>query len=224
MLDNKTFKEMFKIDVPKGVLFYPCSGSDTYEPISLFIDSVDEFHFTDINEEELRLPTLEVKDSKVSSIDGSLNLGAFLRKNLELDLGSLTIPTRGEKHIWTLEGEDSRSIEIYKHFLDGAVTLMSLEDISVFFYRRDTSKIDGSGQWWMGKDLLEILVEKMVDGGIILTDGSDPNPEEWNRPWRSLLYTSEDKESFRYFNREFEYIGEINSDIRKVHAWRVNKY
>lgn len=43
----RLFVSSHNISVPKGVLFYPCSCSDTYNSIILFIDCISEFHFVD---------------------------------------------------------------------------------------------------------------------------------------------------------------------------------
>ncbi|MCK9330307.1 MAG: hypothetical protein M0Q94_10575 [Candidatus Cloacimonetes bacterium] len=45
--------------------------------------------------------------------------------------------------------------------------------ISVFFYRGDSDGEGGSGLKWFLKDKFKIIVEKMINGGLIVTDGSN---------------------------------------------------
>lgn len=54
---NTRFNQMFTIPIQEGCLFYPCCGTDTYEPLSLFINTIKEFHFA--SEDRIRLPKLE---------------------------------------------------------------------------------------------------------------------------------------------------------------------
>lgn len=44
---DQSFRDKFNTDVAEGSLFYPCCGNDLQEPIGLFKDSIDEFHFVD---------------------------------------------------------------------------------------------------------------------------------------------------------------------------------
>lgn len=246
MIKNKTFKEMFNINIPKGILYYPCCGDDKYEPISLFRDSIDEFHFSDINSKRLCLPNTEAPYNKINKdikfnnekvdfycniITNSKMLESYIynnyindsfKKYYKFNFGACRVQDKVKKYMCTLNTENQRNIQIITHCLDSAITLMLLENISVFFYRRDSPGEGGSGQWWMGEELLRILTDKMVDGGIILTDGSNPNPEERYVPWKALI-SGDKKEDFQYFERSFEYIGKVESEIRSVHAWRVRK-
>lgn len=47
-LSDHSLSRTFDITIPPGALFYPCCGSDTRDPLLMFLDSaVDEFHFVD---------------------------------------------------------------------------------------------------------------------------------------------------------------------------------
>lgn len=244
---GKSFKEIFGIEVPKGKLFYPCYGDDTYKPISLFLDTLDEFHFADILISDSSLPVLEVEGNinrKIIKRDGescyfskdavrdsskerisiiNLDLGKVLEENLNFYIGNcrskIEVPV--QKRTWIV-GKEKSIKNIYTYGVDGFTSLLTLDNISVFFYRGDSIGEGGSGQWWFGKNIFETLLDKMVEGGIILTDGANFDMREEFVPWKNLS-TCGAKEDFTALGRDFEYIGQVYSDAKELHAWRVTK-
>ena len=63
------------------------------------------------------------------------------------------------------------------------------ERLSVFVYRRDGNGEGGSGIQWLREPLLSQILGKLVDGGIIITDGSNgycAKDEKENPPQQSM--------------------------------------
>ncbi|MBN1860407.1 MAG: hypothetical protein JW840_02980 [Candidatus Thermoplasmatota archaeon] len=52
-----TLQQTLNVRVPPGVFFFPCCGRDTLEPLLLFVDCINDFHFVDI--EGAVLPPME---------------------------------------------------------------------------------------------------------------------------------------------------------------------
>ena len=50
------------ISIPKGILYYPCCFNDTIEPIRIFLNQVDQFHFAD--NESIGLPAVEGQEAR----------------------------------------------------------------------------------------------------------------------------------------------------------------
>ncbi len=243
---GKSFKEIFDIEIPKGKLFYPCCGDDTYKPISLFLDTLDEFHFADrntirsfryleINKDDNTRDTKRYgekcffsKDIVKSCLKEErsrirLKLEKVLKENFNFYIGNcmgeVVIPMQSYK--WIV-GKEEKEVSIKSYGLDAFMSLLTLDNISVFFYRGDSIGEGGSGQWWFGKNIFETLLDKMVEGGIILTDGANFDMREEFVSWKNLS-TCGAKEDFTALGRDFEYIGQVYSDAKELHAWRVTK-
>lgn len=57
--------------------------------------------------------------------------------------------------------------------------------MGVFFYRGDSLGEGGSGDLWLDQKHLEEVCDKLVDGGLIVTDGSNHREDHAIRPlWR----------------------------------------
>ncbi|HHW19180.1 MAG TPA: hypothetical protein GXX30_09845 [Firmicutes bacterium] len=215
---SRSFLSLTGYSVPDGILFYPCCGNDTYEPIVLFHDVISEFHFVDI----ASIPRLP-------SIDG--------RGSLPLRPRLVTIDRYDslEVHTWVIDTSPKRTLRIFCHQEDGEKVFRQLQNLSVFFYRGDSPGEGGSGVWWLGPDLFNAVVEKLVDGGLIVTDGSNPDPRRLNAPWAPLwqhrdCYGSVSRDdvitSFAYAGRWFMRMPEFDRLSRRprqhgTFAWRV---
>lgn len=248
--DIKPFNEQFKIKIPNGILFYPCCGRDTYEPLVLFLNTISEFHFVDIH--RIALPTLECgvqrqrpdadklpknvlskyHRDKTKQLSQSIVKTAveheeynYLRSAeiLGLDCGSFAVHRRCQE--WTLNTEPEKTIEIICHKIDGALALLQLDNIAVFFYRRDGIGEGGSGQWWFSPDLFNLLLDKLLDGGIIITDGSNYHPKHKNVPWDLLwkIKNMDREHTFTYKNRIFTYLGKGGQYYAPVYAWQIRQ-
>lgn len=127
---------------------------------------------------------------------------------------------------WTLnEGESITSdIHIFAYNMDAVLTLMGLENISIFFYRCDSDGESGSEQYWFSPDLFNLVLYKMVDGGLIVTDGSNisPYPYRTDLPWSSFREHDKIVENFYYNGIRFEYIGKLDQS-NDTHIWQIHK-
>lgn len=137
--------------------------------------------------------------------------------------------SRQTSEVWTLNNgrNESTEIQIHIHRMDAVLMLIGLKNISIFFYRRDSEGEGGSGQYWLSPTLFNLILYKMVDGGLIVTDGSNmgPYPYRDDFPWSSLKYHERIVKNFYYNNIRFEYIGKLQSDEVScdTHIWQIHK-
>lgn len=148
--------------------------------------------------------------------------------------------TMTKKEIWAYSPESDRKIQIYRHKQDGLVKFMEFDKISVFFLRGDSVGEGGSGQEWFQPKIFDLIIDKIVDGGFIVTDGSGyygnyndssnlgyPN----NFPWKAICGKGKDTwdddhqkpKDFNYKNRKFNCIGECGERYGTVYLWKVEK-
>lgn len=131
--------------------------------------------------------------------------------------------------MWTLNTDEDIASEIciYTHKIDAVLMLMAIQNISIFFYRRDTDGEGGSEQYWFSPDLFNLLLYKMVDGGLIVTDGSNisPYPYRTDFPWSSFSEHNKIVDNFFYNDIRFQYIGKLNDDdvSKNTHVWQIHK-
>lgn len=257
---QRSFSRKFNLHIPNGILFYPCCGDDTYEPIKLFMDSIQEFHFAD-SRLKPKLPILECNLESSNSdfqnhiigkrgqiiIPKDIIIDMIEEEAIEIEVDEEIIKkldnlqirlddyrnsaSKIYKQTWFNTDKKNKSIEIFRYVQDGIVTLLSLSNISVFFYRGDSHGEGGSSQWWLGPQIFNLILSKLVDGGIIVTDGSNPDQNllnvEYNQLWINshLMRNSIIKEpkSFIYKDRSFVLLGECGHRYGQVYAWQVNK-
>ena len=115
------------------------------------------------------------------------------------------------------------------HHKDGLLTLLDdLGPISVFFYRGDSAGEGGSNQQWLMPVLFDLVVSRLAEGGVILTDGSNgggaiAGPCQSADSVRSLPQDAEPGQLFTYRNRIFRcvYKGPKISWHHAQLAWQV---
>ena len=117
---------------------------------------------------------------------------------------------------------------------------MSLDSIAVFFLRGDSLGEGGSGQVWFQPKIFDLILEKLLDGGYIVTDGSgmyghagsqsdyyDMEKLPWKPLWENQrLFREQDSQlikEFNYKNRTFNFIGWSGYEHRTVFIWKVTK-
>jgi len=238
-----------KITIPKGILYYPCCGNDTLDPIKIFLNYVDQFHFADnLN---ISLPAIEGQEAR-RTYTTIFNRGEFcsLREGKLLHKHHWFVEKSSVHHIaiaqetldfaktltdqawlpknpgiyqevWSNSRHGSKT-EVFCHCNDGAIALSSLDKLSVFFYRGDSIGEGGSGQWWLGPKLFNFILDKLLDGGLIITDGSNPDPKFREVEWASLW---EEKIDFVYRDRRFKCLGQItHNHNRATYVWQVSIY
>lgn len=151
-LDLLHFSQL-SVDIPKGSFFYPSSGNDFHLPIEVFSNYVNEFHFAD-----------------------ALNRNYGQNKHLKRNMITKEIPWIGRIAM----GETSQSQKAINkshaifHRKDGLLTLLEdIDDLTIFFYRGDSRGEGGSGQLWQGPVLLDYVLLRIQDGGLLCADDSN---------------------------------------------------
>jgi hypothetical protein len=177
---------MLNLDhLAETTFYYPCSGRDWEVPLRLFGPHVKHLRFVDPNFR----PRLSNHRGQLSSRD--FPEWVFLRReitddltqpranylgpNLERDLPNFKQCAVSEvyQHVPT-----KHEITIHWHESDGRKTLDCFDEpIGVFFHRGDHGPCDDpsegtSGSHWLSKAWLEPVIQRMVDGGLLVTDGS----------------------------------------------------
>ncbi len=198
------------IQIPRGSLFYPCCGTDTSDAIRLFGECVTTFYFADPYN-----PPPPVPEAKNDS------------HPIDIPHIVTVVPGPGERR----ETNDStRTILSYRK--DGLLTFIEdVRELSIFYYCGDSYGEGGSNQRWLEPVLFHAVLGKLLDGGLVVTDGS--NCGYWNEdyiyaPWNALCGREpcdppETGASFVYANRSFIYVGEaITSRGRNPSAWQVS--
>ena len=168
------------MNVPSGVLFYPCSGWDYQEPLSRFSELVDEFWFVDIrySPDRINVPgggRFRVDDWHVWRPTPLPRQPWEAGKQAKYPWIDPVVLTRR-----LYDRETGRSITVHWRSGYGAAALRRLENpIAVFFYRGDSPGEGGSGTLWLmggrraARPLIREVVEKMPSGGLVVTDGSN---------------------------------------------------
>jgi hypothetical protein len=225
-----TKNDFEQLNIPKGILFYPCCGYDTFEPLHLFQNVIKEFHFCD--KEQIGLPPIhnqnimDIRHQGINTINESLNI-IYLNSKLVNKPEGITYQE------FYLNRENDHQLEVHAHIKDAISVFKQLKDIAIFFYRGDSMGGLGSGITWLGPDLFPQIVEKMVDGGYLITDGSNPDANQLETDWNELykhshwnypdLMPGEQPKDFKYRDHTFTCLGSIGKRYGDVYVWRVNK-
>lgn len=132
---------------------------------------------------------------------------------------------------WSIVTEPPKEIKVLRYRQDGLAAFLELDRISVFFLRRDSMGEGGSGQEWFQPKLFDLILEKLADGGLLVTDGSGaPNNAgrdalPWNGLWRNGNRRRESRNvpprDFKYSGRTFECLGGCGQGYGPVYAWQV---
>ena len=157
-LTRTTGSDLGSRSLTDGVLFYPCTAEDTELVSEVFAERGVTINFCDV-----RHPRKKVR-------------GDFGDPVPIPHVGRVFTDTRTE--ILPLPGSSARTQGSIKYCVGDSVhfLLRSTERISVFFYRRDSPHPDGeggSGVLWFGPVLLDLVLQRVVNGGILCTDFSN---------------------------------------------------
>jgi hypothetical protein len=147
--------EKFGVRLPHGPLFYPCAGDDVDDAVRMFGRFVSTYHFADLFHPHQ------------PSLGQSRRLNRF---------DSTPIVHVGQVHPYS--GTSWQLVRggatLVIHQKDALLTLMDdLPALSVFYYRGDSAAEGGSSQRWMSCVLLDQVLSRMYDGGLICSDGSN---------------------------------------------------
>lgn len=255
---DETLYSRYKIEVPEGILFYPCCGDDTFEPIKLFIDTVSEYHFVDTKDNILLpilgcnlggpykqyggpsafskshiIPSYIVKSIGNRKIERRVVESKILDRLNELEIepvGYRNKETVTKMEEWVYMPNEDRKIQVYRHRQDGLIKFMELDEIAVFFLRGDSLGEGGSGQRWFEPEVFNLVIDKLVDGGFIVTDESIYYDDFFGTLYKPLY--EEDKsldinllkpKDFNCKGRRFICIGECGYRYGTVYLWKVEK-
>lgn len=172
-----------------SALFYPCSGSDLEAPIWLFSPFVTEFWFVDRG-----YFTPGHQDTKGYGFDRPADeVAPILDRDADYQLLGTNI--EGPAY-WRLSNRDIEPCiltEIYRHLPSGRTIQIKrrrgygfsafrndIRQIGVFFYRGDSGGEGGSGNLWLKPDHINEICAKLIDGGLLVTDGSQQS--KWTKP------------------------------------------
>ena len=185
------------------MLYYPCSGGDLRVPIEMFAPKITTFLFVDRGyfcpgHQDTRL----LKERLDRSAEDTPPL---LEENPKYELiskrivGKPTLNKRYSEHSF----EPCHLYEYYRHLPTrreitvirkrgfGRFTFREeVEDIGVFFHRGDSQGEGGSDDNWLAPYWIGMILGKLVDGGLIVTDGSNHGsypPKGYRRRYRDLV-------------------------------------
>jgi len=163
-------------------LFYPCSGRDFLVPIEIFSPYVTDFWFVDCNYFLLGKPA----DKQQPVLDRNRQY-ELLSKNIEgppawpsseRDI-TPCILTETYRHLKT-----NRIIRVHRRRGYGYSALRfekRMGKLGVFFYRGDSEGEGGSGNHWLRQEHLDEVFAKLIDGGLLVLDGSNGRPYQLKR-------------------------------------------
>jgi hypothetical protein len=191
------------VDLPLGSLFYPCCGADIEDAVKFFGSCVTECRFADPY----------CPPGGQPSERGSWR---------QLLIPHIKTVVAGPHEHWLI-GHAGCPVHSYRK--DGLHTLIEdVPDLSVFYYRGDSEGEGGSNQLWLSPVLFHTVLARLLDGGIIVTDGANCGPYRQDRgvPWSSLCSGAATGAEFMYAKRTFSCVGELESWMGKtVRVWQV---
>lgn len=217
--------------LPDGCLFYPGCGRDWRHPFSLFRDHIKEFWFADIN--LVRQPDLLRQPPPLLRDFAGLHL--FYRGVEDLGDQEVADPNdRGTmRHFLYTEKyreDDGRVVTVNRCHGFGQNALGELRGkLSVFFVRR-CGVGEGNSAIWFDEPLGVRLIDAMLPGGLIVTDGaacgqdhspyrafnSDQKPDSVEA-WKSKQPFSDDA------GNQFRCVGYAGDGYGPTLAWRMTK-
>lgn len=176
------------LDAIRGsALFYPGSGDDCLEPFKLFDSALAEYWFVDKSyfvrdsaDRAVPQMTLDGWQLKSVTIDGPPQATIEMRTDPETnrDYPFLEPCTRRERYVSSVDGSQTT---ICRRRGYGQISISMVPDIGVFFHRGDSVGESGSGVWWLSKRRIGLVLDRLRDGGLIVTDGSLSNVKQLSR-------------------------------------------
>lgn len=189
--------------IKDSTLFYPCSGNDLLVPIEIFSPYVIDFWFVDTGyftpgNQDTRFsgldkpadeqrPVLE-RDNRYELISKDI-IGPPSWSSEDRDIIPCIL-TEAYRHIQT-----GRKIRIHRRRGYGYSAFRTeIETLGVFFYRGDSQGEGGSGNQWLREEHIYEICNKLINDGLIVSDGSDGSPYPsykgkggiYKRTWKKL--------------------------------------
>ena len=231
-------------------LFYPCSGPDWLEPIQRFTPHIREFWFVDPDYFKNHRLSPNATQS-VSS--GKYRPKALLRDHPEFTHidsrieGDLTAkeetrtnPKNGHQYPFYIpctvaeryrDSKTGHEFIVHRHRGDGQHAIGRLTTpLGVFFHRGDNGPGGGegaSGAHWLSREWLTPVLDRLVDGGLIVTDGScGIEYPELSKHHQSKLGEAAVEATVPFTDndgRAFKCIGYAGERYGPTLIWQVNK-
>lgn len=173
-------------------LFYPCSGADLLTPMSLFAGKVATMRFVDRGyfrpkHQDTRHFGLDIPVAEAGPILPSADEWSLLKNGHEELDSKVDEDEDDDFDSWQRYRSIARLTETYHHNPSGREfqVIRSNDDarlafdrlndpLGIFFYRGDSLGEGGSGILWNDAPLMERVMRKLVNGGLLVTDGSNP--------------------------------------------------
>ena len=187
-----------------SALFYPCCGDDLEVPLRLFASAVSNFFFVDLE----IMPLLP----HISDIAG-------LKTQSQLT-------SEADTYIHRATG---RQFCVHRRLGDGGAAVAELHKLGVFFFRGD-NPVNGegsSGVLWLGGELLPRVLNLLVPGGLVVTDGSNGGvggPTQFSTYYHNYEIGSAAVSAtipFEYQGRKFTCIGYAGEKYGPTLIWQV---
>lgn len=179
------------LSVENSTLFYPCAGNDFFVPIHVFSPFFTEFWFVDRG-----YFSPGHQDTKYYGLDAPADQQPpLLQRHPDYGLIDTDIigPPTWNWHIGDIEPciltetylhlPSSRLIRIHRRRGYGISAFKKeIGSLGVFFYRGDSEGEGegGSGNFWLYSKRIQDICEKLIDGGLIVTDGSQHSERKDN--------------------------------------------
>lgn len=221
-------------------LFYPCSGNDMLLPVQLFSPYVTDFWFVDKG---------YFSPGHQDTHDYGLDIPANMQRpllaedeNYDFIESSITGPPQWDCNVKNIKPcvlsehylHRSSNTGIYIHQRRGygySAFRKEISSLGVFFYRGDSQGEGGSGNLWLIPEHLDEVCNKLVDGGLIVTDGSNHGYSKSHRDLSKYNFKEIKKtgqEIIKSCNsfvdksgRQFECVGYVGHRYGPTLIWRV---
>lgn len=194
MIWQSTLGSMIPEDVRQRIdgttLFYPCSGEDWPRPIAIFAPVITDFWFVDLRYftsfAATRSRPLLRPDPAYELLDVVIEGPAIAT------LEHRTDEKTGKRYPWMepctrteryRHRESGREVRIHRRRGFGPSAMRKhIQELGVFFYRGDSMGEGGSRTLWLTVRggcvrLIDEVLERVLDGGLIVTDGANCLPE-----------------------------------------------
>lgn len=161
-----------------GTLFYPASGQDLAGPLAAFLSHIDDFWFVDRG--------YFVHRGADRGHPVSLRQAGFRFEGCEIEGPPLSVEERrvderGRPYPYIQpctrtdryrEVDSGRMVRIRRRRGFGQRSIELVPRIHVFFHRGDSPGEGGSGLAWWSRRWKDLVLDRLVDGGLVVTDGS----------------------------------------------------
>ena len=239
ILDTNRIRE-----IENSSLFYPSSGNDWITPIRIFSPVITEYWFVD---KGYFVPGCQ--DTQHYGFDAPADKQAPLLKE-DSDYRLIDIQHKGpvswdwckrdiEPCVLTetyIHQPSKKHIRIHRRRGYGFSAFRNqIHEIGVFFYRGDSLGEGGSGNLWLEFGHINEVCNKLMDGGLIVTDGSNSGWNRRDRQYRELSkynFQSEEAMDFIHnkirpfqdrYGRTFTCIGYAGQRYGPTMIWQVRK-